>query len=70
VILAQVAVDPDHEHTAVATVLLGAFLEAADAQPLRMLDRAVARRAVDPVLSDLECRRLDADAALVTATAR
>jgi Ser/Thr protein kinase RdoA (MazF antagonist) len=70
VILAQVALDPDHDHVAVATVMLAPFLDAAGGQPLRMLDRALARRAADPMLSDPERGRLDAAAALVAATAR
>jgi aminoglycoside phosphotransferase (APT) family kinase protein len=69
-ILAEVAVDPDHEHTALATVMLPAFLDEAHGQPLRMLDRALARRAADPTLSEPERSRLEAAAALVTAAAR
>ena len=70
VILAQVAVDPGHEYAAVAATMLTAFLDAVDGQPLRMLDRAVARRAADRRLSASEVGMLDAAATLVTATAR
>jgi aminoglycoside phosphotransferase (APT) family kinase protein len=70
VILAQVAVDPGHQHAAVAAIMLVAFLDAVDGRPLRMLDRAVARRAADRSLSASEVGLLDATAALVRATAR
>ena len=69
VVLAQVAVDPDHEHTAAAGAVLAAFLPAVGGQPLRLLDRAVARRAADPTLSDRERARLAAAAARVIADA-
>jgi aminoglycoside phosphotransferase (APT) family kinase protein len=69
VILAQVAVDPGHERAAAAATMLTAFLDGADGDPLRMLDRAVARRAADRMLSASEVGLLDAAAALVTATA-
>ena len=69
VILAQVAVDDTHEHAGTAAAVLAAFLPAAGGSPLRMLDRAVARRRADPGMSTAELGRLDAAAALVTACA-
>jgi tRNA A-37 threonylcarbamoyl transferase component Bud32 len=69
VILAQAAVDPGHEYAAVAATMLTAFLDAVGGEPLRMLDRAVARRAADRMLGEAEVDLLDAAAALVTATA-
>jgi hypothetical protein len=50
--------------------MLTAFLDAADGEPLRMLDRAVARRAADRMLSEPEVGLLDAAAAPVSATVR
>jgi aminoglycoside phosphotransferase (APT) family kinase protein len=69
VILAQAAADPAHEHAAVAAPMLAAFLPTAGGRPLRMLDRALARRAADPMLTAAEVDLLDAAAALVVATA-
>jgi aminoglycoside phosphotransferase (APT) family kinase protein len=70
VILAQVAVEPDHEFADVATAMLAAFLEATGGQALSMLDRAIARRAADRSLTAAEVGLLDDAATLITATAR
>ncbi|WP_198961854.1 phosphotransferase [Pseudonocardia sp. MH-G8] len=67
VILAQVAVNPAHAFATVAEAMLAAFLPAAGGRPLRMLERAVARRGADPTMTPAELGLLDAAAARVTA---
>jgi aminoglycoside phosphotransferase (APT) family kinase protein len=70
VILAQAAVEPGHPYAAVAREMLTAFVEVTGGQALRMLDRAIARRASDPSLTATEVGLLDEAAALITAAAR
>ncbi len=64
-ILAQVAADEAHEMTALAGVVLMAFLRFAGPGPLRMLDRATAMRRSDPALTAAEADRLPSAGALI-----
>jgi aminoglycoside phosphotransferase (APT) family kinase protein len=67
-ILAQVALDPDHPAHTAAREILTAFLRAG-ADPLSAMDGAVAMRRADPNLSEAETGRLAAAVRLVAASA-
>jgi aminoglycoside phosphotransferase (APT) family kinase protein len=66
-IMAQVAVEPAEPLAPVALDFLHAFVPQAPGDPLRLLDRAVARRAANPTMSPGEVARLGEAAARVRA---
>jgi len=58
-ILAEVAVDEEHEMAVPAGVLLAAFLEHVDGDPRRLLDRAATIRRHNPTLTEREVGLVD-----------
>jgi aminoglycoside phosphotransferase (APT) family kinase protein len=66
-ILAQVAVDPEHLARTAAREILAAFLAAMPGDPLSEMDSAVAMRRADPNLSGAETGRLAAARLMVEA---
>lgn len=69
VILAQVAMDGSVPLAPAAGEFLVEFLRRVDGDPLRMLDRAVAMRRADPMLSAAETGLIGAAAALIRSLA-
>jgi aminoglycoside phosphotransferase (APT) family kinase protein len=66
-IVAEVGVDEGAELAGIARAFLAELLACAEGDPVRLLDRAVARRRADPARTAVEVDRLPSAAALVRA---
>lgn len=69
-ILALVSIDEAHPFSTEANILLRTFLRSVSGDPVRILDRAVRMRTVDPALMEVEVARLPAAAGLVKASSK